>query len=364
ETLAPQTWTGTLVTGSPTTASIQTSGSDALGLHNWALSVASDTDKTQADIGGSYAYTGWRPGVRIAGARSLIDRSGYRVDGRNLTYTEEDWSGTLSLSVPFESRPGTSWTLSADYDVDWFRLVTPPRIMLDPNQRVPIKPATDYLQAGVGTRLAYSHIHSTTFGLGPQEGWDAAVSFRLDNPAFGATYKNVTLSYGLDVYQRLWGVSPTLFVRMVGSLRAGDLVRPGGFGLGGVPAQDVVMSIVDSTRFASSGYLRGYPQRVIIGNQYHLVNAEYRQELWTIEHGLATFPIYFRRLHLGLLSDTGAAFDGSFIPREDLRTSVGAALRLDTYFGAYVPGTFELGYSRGLQKGGIDETWFLLTGSL
>ena len=49
---------------------------------------------------------------------------------------------------------------------------------------------------------------------------------------------------------------------------------------------------------------------------------------------------------------------------QDLRWSVGGALRLDAYFGYYVPGTFEIGYAHGLIQGGIDETWFLLTGSL
>ena len=54
----------------------------------------------------------------------------------------------------------------------------------------------------------------------------------LDHPALGATYRNITLSYSFDAYQRLWGTTPSLALRLVGSLRAGDLVRPGGFSLG------------------------------------------------------------------------------------------------------------------------------------
>ncbi|HEX4420965.1 MAG TPA: hypothetical protein VH165_23775 [Kofleriaceae bacterium] len=364
ETLAPQTWTGSVNTGSTTTASLQTGGTDALSLHSYSLALSTDTDKGAANIGASYGYSGFRPSLRVAGARTVLDRSGFKVDGKNELYTEEDWSGTVSLGVPLEARPGTTWTFAADYDIDWFRMVKGPTIMPDPNQRVPVVPATNYTQAGLSTRVAYSHVHTTTFGYGAQDGWDAAVSFRLDDPAFGATYRNVTLSYGLDIYQRLWGVTPVLSVRLVGSLRAGDLVRPGGFGLGGVPPQDVVMSIVDSTRSSPSGYLRGYPNRVVTGNQYHLLNLEYRQELWQIEHGVQTLPIYLRRLNLVVLNDTGTAFDGPFDRGADLRTSVGGALRLDAYFGDYVPGTFEIGYARGLMHDGIDETWFLLTGSL
>jgi hypothetical protein len=47
-----------------------------------------------------------------------------------------------------------------------------------------------------------------------------------------------------------------------------------------------------------------------------------------------------------------------------VRWSMGGALRLDAFFGFFVPGTFEIGYSRGLLVNGINETWFLLTGSL
>ncbi|HET9620498.1 MAG TPA: hypothetical protein VFP84_03950 [Kofleriaceae bacterium] len=364
ETLAPQTWTGSLNLGSTTSASLQTGGSDAFGLHSYALALSTDSDKAAANIGASYSYTGWRPSIRFAGARTLLDRGGIRLDGKTALFTEEDWSGTLSVGLPFESRPGEIWTFSANYDLDWFRMVHGPVIKPDPNQRVPIVPLTNYTQAGVSTRVAYSHVHATTFGYGPIEGWDASVSFRLDNPAFGATYRAMTLSYGLDWYQKLWGDTPALALRLIGSFRAGDLVRPGGFGLGGVPAQDIVMSIINSTRTSPTGYLRGYPTRVIFGNQFHLANAEYRQTLWNIERGIATLPVYVRRLNLALLSDTGVAFDGPFERANDLKTSAGAALRLDTFFGSFVPGTFEIGYSRGLMKGGIDETWFLLTGSL
>ena len=124
------------------------------------------------------------------------------------------------------------------------------------------------------------------------------------------------------------------------------------------------MSIINSTRSAFSGYLRGYPARVLAGNQYHLLNLEYRQQLVDIEHGVATLPIYVRRLDLAVLGDAGVAYDGPFDARNDLRTAVGGALRLDAYFGNYVPGTLEIGYARGLAHDGINETWFLLTGSL
>src|SRR5262249_37298736 len=155
--------------------------------------------------------------------------------------------------------------------------------VLDPGQPAPQLPATNYVQSGLSTRVAYSSVKGNLFGYGAQAGWDGAVSLRLDHPALGATYRNITVGYGLDLYQRLWGLTPGLAVRLVGAVRAGDLVRPGGFALGGVPPQDVVMSILNTTRAGVTGYLRGYPSRVVDGNQYHLLNLEYRQELFLIE---------------------------------------------------------------------------------
>ena len=365
ETLSPQSWTLALDAAN-NAATISTGGADAAGLHGYSLAVGLDYLHGYTDVGASYYYDGWRPGFHVAGSRYIVQRGGWRIDGVNKSYNEEDWSGTLGFTVPFESRPSTHWSASLDYDADWYRLVTPPigANMPDPNDRVPVIPATNYLQTGVAARVSFSSVRSWIFALGPTTGFDASLSLRYDDPAIGATYRNVTLSYAADRYFRLWGESPVLAVRLQGALRAGDLVRGGGFGLGGVGAQDVVQSIVNSTRTSSIGYLHGYPSRSIAGNQYHLLNLEYRQELWQIEHGLGTLPVYIRRMHLGILSDTGTAYDTKFDASTNLRTSIGAALRVDAFFGYFVPGTFELGYARGLIGNGVNETWFLLTGSL
>jgi hypothetical protein len=363
ESLAPQVWTLQLDSAT-SSANIQTSGSDSVGLHGYSLAVGLDYAEGDVNVGASYGYFGLLPALRFAGSRTLLERGGWRVDGESRRYKEEDWSGTLSVGIPFESRPRGTWTLAFDYDVDWFRLVEAPATTPDPNMRVPTHPPTDYVQAGIGTRVAFSRVRGVTFGLGPQTGFDGSVSVRLDHPALGATYRNVTVSYATDLYRRLWGQTPVLSLRLVGALRAGDLPRLGTYGLGGVAAQDVARSIVDSTRTAATGYLRGYPARTVAGNQFHLLNAEYRQELWNIERGLATLPVYLRRLHVAVLGDAGTAFDADFELERDFRAALGAALRLDAYFGYFVPGTFELGYARGLNAGGINETWFLLTGSL
>lgn len=364
ETLSPQVWSAQVAFGDAPSATLQTGGSDAFGLHSYALSLGTTLEQGDLNIGASYAYSRLRFPLRVAMARTVVNRSGLRVDGVGTSFREEDWSATLSSSIPFEARPDVTWSLSFDYDVDWFRQVGAPMIVPDPNDRVTVVPPTDYLQAGVGARVGVSTARGTAWGVGQQTGFDAAAALRLDHPSLGATYRNLTVSYSANRYQRLWGRTPTLAMRIAGSIRAGDLVRTGSFGLGGIPPQDVARAIVESTRAGSTGYLRGFPTRSIAGNQFHLLNVEYRQEVFAIERGLATLPVYLRRLHVGLLSDVGTAFDTTFDFDRNFRASVGGVLRLDAFFGYFVPGTFELGYARGLTAGGVGQTWFLLTGTL
>jgi hypothetical protein len=368
ETLAPRSWAAQLATtGNDTSVTLQTDGSDPFGIHSYQLALGSNLSTGDLNIGAVYAYSRLRFPVRFAASRTLSERGGFRVDGVNQTYKQEDWSGTLSTSIPFEARPRSSWSMSFDYDVDYFRLVDEPLILPadpDPNMRVPVRPLTNYRQAGLGARVGYSSVRGTTYGVGPVSGIDASIGVRIDHEALGATFDTVTVSYSTNTFRRLWGKTPVIAARLAGSFRAGDLVRPGGFALGGVPPQDIINSVVNSIRTGVTGYLRGYEPRAVSGNQFHLLNLEYRQELLQIERGLATLPIYFRRITIAGLADIGTAFETELEIDRNLRYSIGGALRVDALFGYFIPGTFEIGYARGLTEDGVGEGWFLLTGSL
>ncbi len=368
ETLAPRSWSAQLqTTNNDTGLTIQTDGSDAFGLHSYQLALGANLSRGDISIGAVYAYNRLRFPIRVAAARTVSERGGLRVDGVNSTYKQEDWSGTISTSIPFESRPASSWAMSFDYDVDYFRLVDQPLILPDepdPNMSVPVQPPTNFRQAGIGARVSYSSIRGVTYGVGPSYGFDLSAGLRLDHPAFGATNRNLTFSYTTNTFRRLWGKTPVIAARLTGSFRAGDLARNGGFSLGGVPPQDIVNSVVNSIRTGVTGYLRGYEPRTVQGNQFHLLNLEYRQEVLQVERGLGTLPIYFRRVSFAGLADLGTAFDTELDVDRNLRASLGGALRLDAFFGYFIPGTFEIGYAHGLTDEGIGEGWFLLTGSL
>lgn len=365
ETLAPQTWTAQLAVGSFGQAvSAQTSGADVAGLHGYQLATTVELERGDVNVGGSYGYGGFRPGVRVGFGRTIAHRNSFRVDGRNLPWDEEVLSASGGLGIPVRRTDTAAFSIGFDYAVDWVRSVDRPSTTVDPQHPLPGIPRSDFRNAGFGVRASYGNVRGYLYNVGPTEGMEASIGMRVDHPALGATHRALSFGWFWRTYHKLpYGATPALMVRVAGSTRVSDLSRGGGYGVGGMPVQDVVQAIIDSTRVGNTGFLRGYPQRVQSGNTYHLVNVEYRHELATIERGASTLPFYVRRLHAAVLADAGTAYDEDF-DVEEIKPSIGAALRLDTHLGYFMPGSFELGVARGLADGGQTDTWLYLTGTL
>lgn len=363
ETVGPQAWRAEYRadTAIGQAVTLRTGGNDAAGLHNWTLGATVSLEDGRVNLGLNYGYGGLRMPVRLTGGRNIATRNGYRIDGLSREYTEETFSSTLSFSVPTRRSPGASVTLSGDLDFDYFHLVDIPDDPLDPSQVTPRPPLSNYLQTGIALRGAWNNSQGYAETLGPIEGTELSGSIRYDDPVFGATYRNLTLSWTFRTYAKLpWGVTPALSFRYAGGVRVGDVDRGASFSLGSTPDQDVASALIGTARVSTTGYLRGYERRVVQGDTFHLANLEYRQGLFSIEHGLATLPIYLRKVHVAGLFDAGTAYDDT-IAAEDVKVSVGGALRLDLLLGWFAPGTFEVGYARGLSTEGISETWLLLT---
>jgi hypothetical protein len=188
---------------------------------------------------------------------------------------------------------------------------------------------------------------------------------RVDHPAVGASFRALALSWYWRGYWHVpWGESTNVTLRLTGGMRVTDLSRGPFYALGGVPSQDVARAVIDSSRQSPTGFLRGYEQRALVGNIFHLANLEYRHQLYTVEHGLSTLPLFIKRVHAAALVDAGSAYETGSFDTDTVRWSVGGALRVDVFLGYFVPGAFELGYSRGLSEGGIGEGWFFLTSTI
>jgi hypothetical protein len=362
ETLAPKQLKARLSVGSfGQAATVETSGADVAGLHGWFLGGTLELERGDLSVGGSYGYSGLRPGLRISGARSIGRRNNFRIDGEAQPWTEEIYSLTAGIGVPVRRTDSAAFSISFDYDFDWFRQLEAPSPIGNPDDILPGLPNTDYVTAGMAMRASFGNVRGYLYGLGPGEGMEASASVRVDHPAVGASYRAILLSWFWRGYWHVpWGESTNVALRVTGGMRSSDLSRGPAFALGGIPTQDVARSVIDSSRQSPTGFLRGYEPRVVFGNTFHLANLEYRHQLYTVERGLSTLPFYVKRLHAAVLVDAGTAYEDGF-EVGDIKYSVGGALRLDTFIGYFVGGAFELGYSRGLAEGGIGEGWFFLT---
>jgi len=79
--------------------------------------------------------------------------------------------------------------------------------------------------------------------------------------------------------------------------------------VGGLPQQDLIQALL-ALAPVGGAYLRGYPAAALWGDQYHLLNAEYRFPVTWIDWAPWTLPVYLRRLSGAVFVDTGAAFFG------------------------------------------------------
>lgn len=365
ETLAPRSYSVQLAANSFGNAvSVQTSGGDVIGRHGYTLGATLGLERKDINFGGSYSYDRLWPSLRLAVARDTSRRSGLILDGTNTTFIQDTYSLTASMGLPVLSTADGWGSVSLDYDLDWLRMVENSYAGPDPNELVPGYPRTDVLVAGLALRLSYSDVAGYTYTVGGQEGQSFSTSLRVNHPSLGSASHSLVLTYRWDAFQKLpWATTSALAVRLAGGILATDQTPSGGFSLGGVPDQDIARSVIDNLRLGTSGYLRGYARGAVFGRQYHLANIEYRQELLDLERGLSTLPIYVRRLHLAGLLDVGNAFDGPLAPG-DFKAGVGGSVRLDVQLGYFIPGSFDIGYARGLMSGGVGEYWLLLTGTI
>ncbi len=365
ETLAPQSYRIELASNSfGQTATFRTGGSDVAGHHGYSFGVTAGLDDPRLSAGISYGYSRLWPDLRLAVARDASERGGLLIDGINTRFTEERIGATAGLSLPVLRTTDGEGSLQLDYDFDYLANVEDAYEGPDPNDSLPRFPQTDVIFSAVALRFRYSDTRRYVHRLGVQEGVSLGGTVRLNLPELGSDLRTLQIDWSAETFRKLpWGVTPTLAVRLTGGIRSTDVGRGVVFGLGGVPEQNIAQSILDSVRAARSGFLRGFPSQEFVGNQYHLLNLEYRHELAEIEKGLQTLPIYVRRLHFAGLVDVGDAFTDGFEPR-NLNLGVGAVLRLDMVFGYFVPGALDIGYARGLTEGGINEWWMLLTGEI
>ncbi len=345
---------------------IQTSGEDILGLHRYFVGADLTTSTSDISVVGSYSYHRFWPTFRLSFARSTLARGGLRTDGIFQALEEERLSLDASVSIPLHQSARDRSNLALAWEWDWRRARTELPQIAFPNEQLPRVPLTDVRLGGVSLRYGFSNVRRAVESLGPVYGTGLSLALAYRHPSIGSFERSLAASYNLTHHQRaaLLGAEDTWYLRLSGGIRGGE-DNSNRFSIGGVPEQNIADSVINTIRFGGTGYLRGFSRGAAVGTQFHLANIEYRKELFDIQRGLESWPIYLRRLHLAGHLDAGIATRDSLRPK-DVLWSLGISLRLDVHFGFFEPGTFDLGISRGFNGGSSDrwEYWLLLTPNL
>jgi hypothetical protein len=138
---------------------------------------------------------------------------------------------------------------------------------------------------------------------------------------------------------------------MSGGTGGGTYPRRGLFSVGGFA--DVPLLDAFRSNLVQSGFrLRGYKPAQFAGNDFNLVNVEYRAPLWYADSGLSTLPVFLRSLSGAAFLDYGAAYDRIDLnhPFALFHAGVGAELWLDLLVGYYASVNLRLGLAKGLDS--------------
>jgi len=340
---------------------ILVAGEDALGRHAYLAQLELDPTHWTPAFSLSWSYDRFYPLLGLWASRSLQTWPAGFFDGTtSRPYTEETLAGGARLTFPFPLLRA-SQGLTLGYGATRYRPVSSLGDV-DPGGLAPRYPATGLLaELTLGWYL--SDARRQVFSSSPEEGRLASFVLGLREPQLGSDYSSLLASGSFQQFVRLpraWAGHAVLSLRVAGGLASGEPGARPSFSLGGPPALDVVLALIDETYVGNSGYLRGFRPGVLTGDRYLLGNGEVRLPVLRVDRGVGFLPVYLRRLLVVPFVDHGQAAWGRLEPR-DGRTGLGAELRADTSLGYYLDATWRLGYAHGLGEGAEDVLYLLLS---
>ena len=341
---------------------LKLSGYDAVGHHGWNLSLGFGTGRADdINFSANYSYYGVWPTFNIGAGHALLHKSGMIINGIDIGYDEDDWTFGTGVTLPIVRRAVGNADLSFSYNLTLARNLSPIPPP-DPSQLTPQLPETGRL-AGFAVGFSYENLQRYKYSVSAARGRAVSLYASIGSKYLGSQHEVYSLSWRWQEHLPLpWHrrgfQDHVLFLSYAGGISGGDLRRRGLFFLGGYPPQDLLMSLYDFSRPGSAA-LRGYPYASQVGDQFHVVNVEYRFPITWIEWGYQHVPVYFRRLHGRVFADYGGAFSGSF-SFDKLKVGVGAELLLEIFYAWYYPAALQLGYAYGIDKGGGNQVYVLL----
>jgi hypothetical protein len=356
-TLLPRVWQPVLqpgATGQPAFG-VSIGGSDAVELLSWSMTAAWDLGLAQPDLNVGLRWQNFWAPIALSGRYRGI-QSIYRVGEEQVPVEETVITADVAVTLPLRW-----WLRSHAFTIGYSRahFVTPEG-PLGPPDGYPV----DYPAPRNIGRVVLSWSYRDTRGRRDDVSTTYGQAFRLRWRASNA----MTLSE-LDLYETTFEadvVRPVpllpghlISVSVSGGWASGQRNRRANYRVGGFGDQTIADNLISGARFGG-GYLRGYPQNVDVGDGYFTASAEYRFPLLELEQGIESLPLHLTRVYGAVFVDAGDAFDDFFPGVGDVRTSVGAELRLRLLLGYYGLFIVRVGYARGLSARGVHQPYLVM----
>jgi hypothetical protein len=343
---------------------VMLSGQDIVGRQSWSLQLGLGTGRADdVQFAANYSYSGLWPSMNLGVSHALERRGGLVINGKDVGWDADIWSAGTSIDLPILRHIVASSDLSFSYDYSWTtnRTAVPSQV-LDPSAPVLQLPEVGST-AGFGASWSYSSTRRYLYSVSTESGRYLSLSLGVASKVFGSSHDVYNASWRYEEWIPMpWGNrflrNHVLWLSYGGGVSGGEAGHQSNFFLGGYPSQNLLQSIYDFSRPGSAS-LRGYGFASQFGDQFHVLNAEYRFPIAWIERGVETFPLYLRRLHGNFFVDYGGAFNGSFA-FDKLKVGVGGELMLELTYLYYFNAALQLGYARGFEKGGGNQVYFLL----
>jgi hypothetical protein len=330
---------------------ITTNGNDIAGIHAIGATVNVPTDLTNGEPGVSvdYAYNRQPYYFQLSGFRSATPRNDYVYSDRRIPIVEHLSGVTtgVSLYAPGDNEPQS---LSLSYTVAEFSQKLP-LVSPDPYAPRPSEPhhgLLGLLHLGYG----YSNAESTTYSISAERGFSLSVGTDYADRVLGSETSVASFSATLTGYLPMpWGHHQVLALALSGGTGDGTYPRRGLFALGGYADAPLLEAFRSNLRQGSLR-LRGYAPAQFTGNDFNLLNVEYRAPLWYADHGISTLPVFLRTLSGAAFLDYGAAYNRLDLqdPLSVFHAGVGAELWLDLFIEYYISVNLRLGVAKGLDS--------------
>jgi hypothetical protein len=328
---------------------ISTSGGDIAGLHGIAAAISVPVQATRGEPAATldYAYARQPYFFQLSGFRSATPRHDYTYSERRPPIVEHltGVSTGVSLSAPGDNEPQY---VALSYTVAQFaeRL---PLGLPDPYAPLPNEPHRGFLGL-LHLGYSYSNTEASNYAISAERGFELSVGTDYADRVLGSETSVTSFSATMTGYLAMpWARHQVLAVALSGGTGGGTYPRRGLYSIGGyadVPILDAFRSNLRQSGFR----LRGYRPGQFAGNDFNLLNVEYRAPLWYVDRGVSTLPLFLRTLSATLFFDYGAAYNRLDLkgPLEVFHGGVGAELWLDVFVGYYVSANLRFGFAKGL----------------